>query len=152
DALKGRGDVAGAIDCYLRGLGLDANSAVGHNNLGSVLCDVKHDYDGAATHFRLALKLVPNDPAYHRNLGIALMKKGRLDEAIAEYREAIRLQPDYAHAHYSLGVALQQQGHLEKAAASYRQALKHQPGFPQAQSSLHQVEKMLLQKAGDQHE
>ena len=32
-----------------------------YSNLGSVLCDLKQDYDGAITNFRKAIELYPND-------------------------------------------------------------------------------------------
>ena len=36
-------------------------------------------------------------------LGAALLRQGKLDEAIGQYQEAIRLKPDYANAHNNLG-------------------------------------------------
>jgi Flp pilus assembly protein TadD len=37
------------------------------------------------------------------NLGSALERQGRLDEAVAAYREAIKLRPQLAEVHYNLG-------------------------------------------------
>ena len=51
----------------------------------------------------------------HANLGVALMRQGKLDEAIAEYREAIRLRPDDGPTHFNLGTALGRQGKLDEA-------------------------------------
>src|SRR5579863_2391549 len=44
------------------------------------------------------------------NLGIELLSRGKLDEAIAQYREAVRLNPKNEDAHFNLGTALAKQG------------------------------------------
>ncbi len=62
----------------------------------------------------------PTSPSTHYNLGIALKRQGKLEEAIAEFRAAIRINPDDAEAHFHLGNALNGQGKLEEAIAEYR--------------------------------
>ena len=57
-------------------------------------------------------------------LGIALAKKGQLDDAIAEYREAIRLKKDNLGAHGNLGNALLGKGQLDEAIAEYREVIR----------------------------
>ena len=42
----------------------------------------------------------------HNNLGIVLVQKGRLDEAIPQYQSALQIKPDYAEAWNNLGSAL----------------------------------------------
>lgn len=64
----------------------------------------------------------------HNNLGVALEKTGRTDEAIRHYREAIRLNPDFQEAHYNLGIALEKQGRMDEAMNCYREALRINPG------------------------
>ena len=70
------------------------------------------------------------------NLGNALRRQGKLDEAIAEYREAIRLQPDDHIGHYNLGDILRSQGKLDEAIAEYREAIRLQPDYAYAHSNL----------------
>ena len=71
-----------------------------------------------------------------RNLGIALARTGRLDEAIDQYRELVVRDPLDAAAHQALGSLLAQTGDVDQAVASFRRAVEVAPGFVQARLSL----------------
>ena len=60
----------------------------------------------------------------HNNLGMALLEKGKLDEAIKQYQQALKVSPDYYSAHENLGVALAQKGQLHEAMAQFLQAIE----------------------------
>jgi tetratricopeptide (TPR) repeat protein len=75
-------------------------------------------------------------PRPRNNLGLALYKQGRLDEAIAQCSEALRIKPDYIKAHNTMGLALADQGNLEEAIAYYKQALQIKPGFAEGHNNL----------------
>src|SRR5262249_34214301 len=83
-----------------------------------------------------AIALRPHSAAVHNNLGVALDRNGRHDEAIAAYRKAITLQPDFAEAFSNLGVALQKKGRVDEAIASYQQAIRLKPDHAIACSNL----------------
>ena len=72
----------------------------------------------------------------HVNLGIALMHKGRLDEAVACCRRAIEIDPKMAMVHANLADALQRKGLLDEAVACYRRALELDPGYANAHYNL----------------
>ncbi len=72
----------------------------------------------------------------HYNLGLALNKQGKLDEAVACYRRALQLRPDHADAHYHLGNALKDLGRLDEAIPCYRRTLELKPDFAEAHSNL----------------
>jgi tetratricopeptide (TPR) repeat protein len=55
---------------------------------------VHNRLEAAESDFRAALRLDPADAEAHLDLGVALDKEGRLDEAIAEVAQAIRLAQD----------------------------------------------------------
>jgi len=50
----------------------------------------------------------------HNNLGNALSKEGKLDEAIEHFHEALRIEPPLWFAHNSLGATLMKQGKVDE--------------------------------------
>ena len=95
-------------------------------NLGAELL-VAHQIPEAVEHFHTALKVRPDNPDAHYNLGSALASMpGHTAEAIQEYETAIRLKDDTPEAHDKLGRELlnipgrQEEGirHIERAPSS----------------------------------
>ncbi len=78
----------------------------------------------------------PNNARAHYNLGNALERQRKPDEAIAHYAEAIRIEPNYLIAHNNLGIALASQGRLDEAIAHYAEALRLNPKFATAHNNL----------------
>lgn len=74
--------------------------------------------------FTHTLEVTSGNYVIENNLGGALLRAGRTDEAIAHFEAARRIRPDYASALSNLGLARQNQGRLGEAIALYRQALK----------------------------
>src|SRR5262249_22771296 len=98
-ALEGKGLIDEAAVEYREAVRLKPDYLSARNNLGSVLCDRKKDFDGAMIEFDECIRLAPKVALYHFNLGNALRGKGRWDAALAKYRDAIDLNPDFAEAH-----------------------------------------------------
>jgi tetratricopeptide (TPR) repeat protein len=88
------------------------------------------------TLFEHSLKLTNNNIISHYNLGVALDKQGRTEEAIGQYLETLQINPNYIHAHNNLGAALEKQGRLEEAIDHYLQALRINPDFAEAHNNL----------------
>ena len=92
-----------------------------YNLLGSI-----RGYQGrlveAATRFGEAIRLNPDDPNSHVNLGLTRVRQGRLEEARVEFVEALRLDPAMAMVHHNLANVLIEQGRLEEARAHFAQA------------------------------
>ena len=65
----------------------------------------------------------------HNNLGTALRRAGRHDEAIEQFRLAIDAHPSYAPAHFNLGWSLLQAGELDAALVELREAERIEPTY-----------------------
>jgi protein O-mannosyl-transferase len=82
------------------------------------------------------LRTNPESVNAHYNLGYALAKQGRTEEAAVEYRAALRILPDYAFAHCNLANALSALGKADEAMAHYREGLRLNPDYVDAHMNL----------------
>jgi predicted O-linked N-acetylglucosamine transferase (SPINDLY family) len=76
---------------------------------------------------RRAVALLPGEADAHNNLGVALQRAGRHEEAAACSRRALDINPEFVEAHRNLGNALFELKEYEPAAASFRHALQLRP-------------------------
>jgi tetratricopeptide (TPR) repeat protein/2-polyprenyl-3-methyl-5-hydroxy-6-metoxy-1,4-benzoquinol methylase len=106
-----------------------------HMNLGLALLQ-QGKLDEAATTYKEALELRPNDVEGLLNLGNILGDLGKPDEAIACYRKALVVSPDFPDVHNSLGATLYGLGMLDEAVARYHRALEIRPDFVMALNNL----------------
>ncbi len=86
--------------------------------------------------FEKALALSPEDVRGNTHLANALVRKGRLEEAIRHYQTALKTNPRYLEARTNLGAALAQKGKLEEAIPEYRKALEVDARYPDAHAAL----------------
>jgi Flp pilus assembly protein TadD len=86
----------------------------------------------------------PENEDVHYNLGMALARLGKNDEAILQYQEALRLFPDYAEAHNNLGNLLMRLGRDGEAIQHFEQAIKSMSDYASAHNNLGTA----LRKAG----
>jgi Tfp pilus assembly protein PilF len=75
--------------------------------------------------YRLALEVLPTFTRARNNLGVALRRRGRIDEAIEQYKLAIKQDPTYVEAHSNLGTAYLLLGRTEEALEEYRLAAEN---------------------------
>ncbi|WP_292010348.1 tetratricopeptide repeat protein [Chryseobacterium sp.] len=88
------------------------------------------NYDGASSKYMEAVKANEKDFMAHYNLGNALYKNKKYEEAKAEFEKAQQLSktlPDKAAALHNLGNTYMQMNQPEKAADYYKQSLKQDP-------------------------
>lgn len=82
---------------------------------------------------------VANEPASYRahyNLGDALYKAGRMEEAEESYRRALALKPVFSLGHYSLGRLLYRTGLKKEAAEQFLEALADRPDYAEAHNHM----------------
>jgi tetratricopeptide (TPR) repeat protein len=72
----------------------------------------------------------------HYNLGVALVERGQVDEAMTHYCKAIEIRPDYAEAHFNLGVIFDRRGVVDEAIAHYQKATEAAADFSEAHNNL----------------
>jgi tetratricopeptide (TPR) repeat protein len=83
-----------------------------------------------------AAQLVPEDAVSHLNLGNALGRLGRSEEAQASFRRALAIRPEFAEAHQNLAKALLDLGRIDEAVQSCRRALEIRPEFADAHETM----------------
>jgi len=79
------------------------------------------------TLFTHSLKMNPQAFAAHNNLGFALMRQGRIEQARQQFSKALEMRPDFPDANYNMGVVLNLAGDNEGAAAHFARALETRP-------------------------
>ena len=83
-----------------------------------------------------ALRLSPDLPIVHNDLGALLETSGRIEEAIGHFREALRLAPDFAVAHANLALALVKLDRYPEAITEFQAVLRLDPGNALARRAL----------------
>ncbi|MBP6964022.1 MAG: tetratricopeptide repeat protein [Armatimonadetes bacterium] len=81
------------------------------------------------TLFKRALAVTERNGLAETNLSIALINRGRYEEAIRHARAAVEIKPR-ARSYDALGVALVRLGRLDEAAEQYERALRFRPVYP----------------------
>jgi len=121
-----------ALENYRKAIAL-RQSAPAFSNIGTLLLQ-RGDFAGAVDAYRQAIAIRPNAATTHRNLGDALSRLGRTDEAKRSYLEAIRLfetdlklNPNDARTMILLAVVCQKAGMAAAARGHVRQALNLLP-------------------------
>jgi len=86
------------------------------------------DFDPAVKEvemYELALEIMPTFHRARNNLGVALKRRGRIEEAIEQYKMAIEIDPHFADAHSNLGAAYYALGRNEDAVLEFELATKN---------------------------
>jgi tetratricopeptide (TPR) repeat protein len=79
------------------------------------------------TLFDYTLRVSPRNPVAHNDIGIALLKQGKLRESIKHFNAALEVWPGYATAYNNIGVVYEGLGRLDEAVANYEMAISVAP-------------------------
>jgi len=93
-------------------------------------------WKNSITLFEHNLRFTSNNDVAHNNLGVALNKQDRTEEAIKHFLPALQINPNYEEAHNNLGIALEKQGRTEEAVKHFLQALRIKPDYAEAHYNL----------------
>lgn len=133
-ALHQQGRLDEAERLYTALLVREPDNADAHHLLGTIL-DGRGEHEAAIAHIRRAIALHPVGP-FHHNLGLILMRHGRMAEAQAALETAASLLPQNAEIHLSLGNLLHRLRRPQEAGDEYHRAIALDPGLAAAHSDL----------------
>jgi tetratricopeptide (TPR) repeat protein len=103
-------DWADGVSLWSSAVEVSPNAARAHNNLAFEYSRIPGRMADAIAEYQVALKIRPDYPEAHFNLGNALLAVGKPADAIAQFRAAVQAAPLYAEAHNNLGNAMLQAG------------------------------------------
>ena len=126
------------IEAALKG---NPGLAEAHNTWGMALMTVNPpQIKQAAEAFGQAVRLKPEMPEFHNNLGAALAYMGDMNGAAEQFRIAAEKKPTYADAHGNLGLALRALGKTEEAKAALKESLRLAPASTKYAKALQDLE------------
>jgi tetratricopeptide (TPR) repeat protein len=114
------------IALYRHAVSVTHNSWWAYNHLGHAFLEKQQPAE-AAENFTEALRIAPDFPDAHYNLGLALFGLGKIQDAIEQWRQAIVYDKRYYKAHNNLGLTLLSLGRTEQAVEHFKQVLKIRP-------------------------
>jgi TolB-like protein/Tfp pilus assembly protein PilF len=116
-------DFPGGKKEYERALQLNPNDATAHHWLASDVLGALGESESEIAEMRQARDLDPLSLVINTNLGAALLRAHRVDEAIAQLRKTVLLDSRFGYARQTLGMALESKGQIPEAIAEYQAAI-----------------------------
>jgi protein O-mannosyl-transferase len=105
------------VSLFSHSVAVTTGNAVAHRNLAAGLA-LQGDLDGGEREYREALKIQSDSTAARAGLGVLLLRRGRLQEALSEQQLALAEKPS-AEAYFNLGAVEARLGHGAEAEAHY---------------------------------
>lgn len=99
----------------------------------------KQEYSRASSYYQSALQLSPNSNVAAFNLGNALLKEDKADEARAQFEASAKMgksKTEKADALYNRGVVLTKQKKLDESISAYKSVLRLNPADSLARQNL----------------
>ena len=94
------------------------------------------DFGLAIEAYKKAIAIKPDYVEAYVNLGSALKKQDKLEEAVEFYKKALSFKPDCAEAYFNMAVTFEEQFKLEEAIEAYKKALSIKPDYAMASSNM----------------
>ena len=112
---------------YERALQLNPNDATAHHWFASDVLGALGESEHEVAEMRRARDLDPLSLVINTNLGAALLRAHRFDEAIAQLRKTVALDNRFGYGRQTLGMALQLKGQIPEAIVEYQAAIALDP-------------------------
>ena len=135
--LAEQGRAEEAIEAYEAAIELKDDYAPAHYFLAEIFAS-RHQHDRAVEHYQRVVDLEPQGQGHnaHHQLGLALGRMSRLEEAIEVLQTAAELHFTQSHTHYDLGRVLFTDNRFEDAITAFEQAVELDPGIPHFHEAL----------------
>lgn len=114
-----------SLTLFSHAVAVTENNWMMHNGVGTALSRDGRNNE-AAPHFETAIRLKPDRPKAHFNLGHARFMQGRWAEAAACFQRSIDLHPT-DKAYFNLAAAQARNGQFKEAEATYHTLLERTP-------------------------
>jgi tetratricopeptide (TPR) repeat protein len=143
---KDAGEIDRAMECYTRAWQQSKpwqdTSVIALSDIGELLL-MRNRFQEAADCFQQAIAAAPEFKNAHINLGIAMMRMGRTDDAIKSNLRALEIDPYLDKAFNNLGYAWFKKGDAARALHFLKQTLAVNPHHPEALDNIAIIEKMV---------
>jgi tetratricopeptide (TPR) repeat protein len=87
------------------------------------------------------IRIDPNLPNAHYNLGTIYLDQGHLDDAEKAFRRTIEIDPNFAGGYFNLGFILSEKGQLDDARSAFRKVITLVPDAADAHRQLASITK-----------
>lgn len=118
-----------AKEAALRAVEIDENLAEAHSSLGLVNVYYDHDWIGAESEFRKAIKLNPDLVSSHQRYGSYLTFMGRFEESIRHYETALDLDPFSLQINMNLATTYFLRGEYERSINHLAKTIELEPNY-----------------------
>ncbi len=137
-AYAGGAALVGRLRLQLRGVRLAGLCVAGGTSLalGVLTFERNEVYRSPMSIWQDTLLHAPRNARAYCNLGEALCRAGRLEEALPLLAKAVELAPNYALAQYNLGTTLNEQGRFDEATGHLLMAVQLKPDYAEAYNNL----------------
>ncbi len=112
-----------AREYYLQAIDLTPCLPGAHNNLAIILAATTRDFEAVYEELNKAILCSPMSMKAHSNMGILMVKWGRVDEGIGELKKALEIDPDNLPTLERLGYAYIKKGLFGAAYICFKKIL-----------------------------
>lgn len=123
------GDDENALPCFEEAARLSPDDTLVWLNLGSVLRHLDRLGEAEAA-YRKGIQHAPGSIDLRYHLGLTLLTKGNMEEAIEECNRVLAVQPAHGRALWCRGVCHERRGETAEAEKTFRQAIAAEPNLP----------------------